>query len=219
MCYLSRGWTYPSTVKVRLHGGGLLEKKLDMQQVWRSLLGATKGIQGLFACLFLGFGVKYLLSLPLLGRSSIIQFEEHVFQMGWFNHLLKFELVEDVLASNLPESSKLESLGIFWDFKLARGGSDQSLFLLKAWHWLSIGRAVNRLSFHDSEPLFFFYRWFFYIQFPEFVAGDRRAKWVFYSSKVILISTNLTGDIWSLPRFFWLSLYELWSYTLGCYLQ
>lgn len=42
ICYLSRGWTCPSTVKVRLHGGGLLEKKLDMQQVWRSLPGAME---------------------------------------------------------------------------------------------------------------------------------------------------------------------------------
>ena len=33
---------------------------------------------------FLGGGFKYFLFSPLLGE--MIQFDEHIFQMGWFNH-------------------------------------------------------------------------------------------------------------------------------------
>ena len=32
----------------------------------------------------LGGGFKYFLFSPLLGE--MIQFDEHIFQMGWFNH-------------------------------------------------------------------------------------------------------------------------------------
>ena len=34
----------------------------------------------------LGGGFKHVLFLPLLGE--MIQFDEHIFQMGWFNHQL-----------------------------------------------------------------------------------------------------------------------------------
>ncbi len=36
--------------------------------------------------LSLGGGFKYVLFLSLLGE--MIQFDEHIFQMGWFNHHL-----------------------------------------------------------------------------------------------------------------------------------
>ena len=37
---------------------------------------------------FLGGGFKHFLFSPLLGE--MIQFDEHIFQMGWFNHQLDF---------------------------------------------------------------------------------------------------------------------------------
>jgi len=41
-----------------------------------------------------GGGFKYVSCLPLLVPGEMIQFDEHIFQMGWFNHL-----VEDVANS------------------------------------------------------------------------------------------------------------------------
>ena len=37
-------------------------------------------------------GFKYVLFPPLLGE--MIQFDDHIFQMGWFNHHLDFHLVD-----------------------------------------------------------------------------------------------------------------------------
>ena len=72
-----------------------------------------KGFKDCLLFLLLGFGVKHLLSLPLLGRSSIIQFEEHVFQMVWFNRLLVW------IGGRCYgfESSRIFQVGIFGDFK------------------------------------------------------------------------------------------------------
>ena len=39
-----------------------------------------------FRCDPLGGGVKHFLCSPLPGE--MIQFDEHIFQMGWFNHQL-----------------------------------------------------------------------------------------------------------------------------------
>ena len=37
---------------------------------------------------YLAGGFKYLLFSPLLVLGEIIQFDEHIFQMGWLNHQL-----------------------------------------------------------------------------------------------------------------------------------
>ena len=54
----------------------------------------------------LGGGFEYFLFLPLLGE--IIQFDEHIFQMGWFNHQLDYagEVPERVGQSTCPEQQE-----------------------------------------------------------------------------------------------------------------
>ena len=39
---------------------------------------------------FLGGGFKYFLFLPLLGED--FQFDDHIFQRGWFNHQLDLNM-------------------------------------------------------------------------------------------------------------------------------
>ena len=43
-------------------------------------------IPALFGDIYLGGGFKYFLFSPLLGED--FHFDEHIFQMGWFNHQL-----------------------------------------------------------------------------------------------------------------------------------
>ena len=47
-------------------------------------LNHLSSIRRLFGSKLLGGGFKYVLFSPLLGE--MIQFNEHIFQMGWFNH-------------------------------------------------------------------------------------------------------------------------------------
>ena len=62
--------------------------------LWRSraaieihLLEASIGVKsGEPVELYLGGGFRYFLFSPLPGE--MIQFDEHIFQMGWFNHQL-----------------------------------------------------------------------------------------------------------------------------------
>ena len=46
---------------------------------------------------FLGAGFKHFLFSPLPGE--MIQFDDHIFQMGWFNHQLFFVVFSNVLPN------------------------------------------------------------------------------------------------------------------------
>ena len=48
--------------------------------------GEPKALQSLKKTYVLGGGFKYFLCSPLPGE--MIQFDEHIFQRGWFNHQL-----------------------------------------------------------------------------------------------------------------------------------
>jgi len=50
---------------------------------------------------FLGGGFKYFLFSPLLGEDS--QFDEHIFQKGWFNH----QLDQDFSSAKIQEGHRL----------------------------------------------------------------------------------------------------------------
>ena len=44
-------------------------------------------------------GFKYFLFSPLLGE--MIQFDDHIFQMGWFNHQLDYDSCISMILSYL----------------------------------------------------------------------------------------------------------------------
>ena len=56
----------------------------------------------------LGGGFKYFLCSPLFGEDS--QFDEHIFQMGWFNHQLGLFFTTSGKKSDLTPLACFESL-------------------------------------------------------------------------------------------------------------
>ena len=63
-----------------------LDKRFQDQTAdwFTALVKETEGNQ--LVNYYLGGGFKYFLCSPLVGE--MIQFDEHIFQMGWFNHQL-----------------------------------------------------------------------------------------------------------------------------------
>ena len=65
----------------------LMEELLHHSFGWLRL-GTINWCNNIFHQQFLGGGFKYFLFSSLFGE--MIQFDEHIFQMGWFNHQLGF---------------------------------------------------------------------------------------------------------------------------------
>ena len=58
----------------------------------------------------LGGGFQHVLFSPLPGE--MIQFDEHIFQMGWFNHQLEDDVCIIVLP--IPDTQCMVYLPAFW---------------------------------------------------------------------------------------------------------
>ena len=71
----------------------------------------------------LGGGFKHFLFSPLPGE--MIQFDEHIFQMGWFNHQLGFQHHPTVLQKRLLDHLSLKPRG-FRVFGLATWGNENN---------------------------------------------------------------------------------------------
>ena len=85
------------------------------KEVWKGESRARLEIVFLF--FFWGEGSNYLLLggfkhffvfTPKIGE--MIQFDDHIFQMGWSNHQLVWDWVEDVWNPKYPEPSKVPIL-------------------------------------------------------------------------------------------------------------
>ena len=76
---------------------------------------------------FLGGGFKHFLFSPLLGE--MIQFDEHIFQMGWFNHQLDFPryLGSDLGPQDLPTITGLDGRAPTLPRKSLRGSMAPTL--------------------------------------------------------------------------------------------
>ena len=69
---------------------------------------------------FLGGGFKHFLFSPLPGE--MIQFDEHIFQMGWF--LSVRVVLVDIFDLFLHQAVTGPFLSLFWDQKITAGGLD-----------------------------------------------------------------------------------------------
>ena len=98
----------------------------------------------------LGGGFKYFLCSSLPGE--MIQFDEHIFQMGWFNHQL-----DPHFCSNLPKKRKKNFKRTDFLFRKGDFGGAQQFFheSLEVDKWVKLpwGPVMVMLSYWDVLPV------------------------------------------------------------------
>ena len=105
---------------------------------------------------YLGGGFKYFLILPVLGE--MIQVEEHIFQMGWFNHQLVVNHINYISIyiymgvsknNGTPKSSILIGFSIIFTIHFG-----VPLFLeTSIWHRYLLQDHLNQVFFWEHFPV------------------------------------------------------------------